>query len=517
MTTPASYDELPYTGILGWDFQPSALATYATLFGLQPPLVLKSRILDLGCGDGTNIIGIAQAMPQAECVGIDFSPKQIAMGQSVIDGAGLQNVTLQCADINEMDIEVLGKFDYIVLHGTYSWVAPETQEKILQICNQSLSPNGIIYISYNVYPGWYAQRIIRDLMIFHTEPLKNIRDKVKEGRAVVEFVKQNNPSKQGLYGKLLDEVSALVDKQPDDHIGHEYLEDNNHPCYFHEFLSRIQKQGLEYVTDVEFRRYLPTDYETLESYEEMFKGDIFSREQYLDFFHNRNFRSSVLCRRGLPINRELDWELMPRFYIAAQLPELTPDYVHQNKVFSLETSKETVEIDNQFVKAALITLTNTYPQAIAFEQLFNILCSNLTPQSLASVDLQELKDGLAEELHYLYCMETIELHTHPVQCVVNVSEKPVAPPLARWQAKNGKMVVNMQCKSGELDVIATQLLPHLDGTKTQADLLNILLDLQKQGVLAVEGAQSEAAVRETFQMALTNTLQALAKNALLVG
>jgi methyltransferase-like protein/2-polyprenyl-3-methyl-5-hydroxy-6-metoxy-1,4-benzoquinol methylase len=517
MTTPAAYDELPYTGILGWDFQPSALATYATLFGLQPPLVLKSRILDLGCGDGTNIIGIAQAMPQAECVGVDFSPKQIEMGQSVIDGAGLKNVTLQCADINKMDIETFGKFDYIVLHGTFSWVAPETQAKILDICSQNLTPNGIVYISYNAYPGWYMQRIIRDLMIFHTEPLTNIHEKVKDARAVVEFVKQHNENKEGLYGKLLDEVSALVAQQPDDHIGHEYLEEHNHPYYFHEFLTKVQQKGLEYVTDVEFRRYLPTDYETLESYEEMFRGDIFSREQYLDFFYNRNFRSSVLCRQGMPISRELDWELMPRFYVAAQIPELTPDYVHENKSFSLNSSREVVEIDNQFVKAALITLTNTYPQVIAFEQLFNLLCSNLTPESLATIDLQELKDELAEELHYLYCVEVIELHTHPVLCLAEVSEKPLAPPLARWQAKNGKNVVNIQCKTGELDVVAMQLLPHLDGTNTHDDLLNILLDLQKQGVFAVEGITDEAAIRETFNSALNNTLHALAKNALLIG
>ncbi|WP_353571361.1 class I SAM-dependent methyltransferase [Candidatus Albibeggiatoa sp. nov. BB20] len=517
MTTPAAYDELPYTGILGWDFQPSALATYATLFGLQPPLVLKSRILDLGCGDGTNIIGIAQSMPQAECIGIDFSPKQIEMGQAVVDGAGLTNVRLHCADINAMDAAALGKFDYIVLHGTFSWVAPETQEKILDICHQNLTPNGIVYVSYNVYPGWYMQRVVRDLMIFHTEPVTNIRDKVNEARAVVSFVKQHNESKDGVYGKLLDEMSALVAKQPDDHIGHEYLEEHNHPYYFHQFLAKIQNKGLEYVTDVEFRRYLPTDYETLESYEEMFRGDIFSREQYLDFFHNRNFRSSVLCQKGVPINRELDWELMPRFYISAQIPQLTPDYVHENKPFSLNTSKEVVEVDDQFVKAALITLTNAHPQAIAFEQLFNILCSNLTPESLASIDLQELKNGLAEELHYLYCMESIELHTHPVQCVVKISEKPIAPPLARWQAKNGKNVVNMQCKTGELDIITMQLLPHLDGTKTQADLLDILLDLQKQGVFAVEGVSNEAAIRETFQAALNTTLEALAKNALLVG
>ncbi len=515
MTTPAAYDELPYTGILGWDFQPSALATYATLFGLQPPPVLTSRILDLGCGDGTNIIGIAQAMPQAECIGVDFSPKQIEMGQAMIAGAGLTNVMLQCLDINEIDTNTLGQFDYIVVHGTFSWVSSETQDKILTVCSQNLSPNGIVYISYNVYPGWYMQQIVRDLMMFHTEPLQNIRDKVGEARRIFDFVKQHNMQKQGFYAQLLEEISTLIANQPNAHIGHEYLEEHNHPFYFHEFLGKIQRKGLEYVTDVEFRRYLPTDYETLESYEQIFRGDIFSREQYSDFFYNRNFRSSVLCRRGIAVNRELDWELVSHFYVAAYISELTPDYVRENKTFTLSTPREQVEITEQFVKAALITLSNTYPQAISFEQLFNLLCSNLMPESLVGLDLQELKDGLAEELHYLYCREAIELHTHPVQCVTEVSDKPIAPPLARWQAKNGLTVFNMQCKSGELDAMTSQLLPYLDGTHTQDDLLNILLDLYKQGVLHIDGTQE--IVNITFQQALQESLKSLANTALLIG
>ena len=361
------------------------------------------------------------------------------------------------------------------------------------------------------------QHVVRDLMIFHTEPVREIKEKITEARAVVDFVKQHNPNKQGVYGQMLENLSALIAKSPDHHLGHEYLEDNNHPCYFHEFVTKMRQHGLDYVTDVEFRQYLPTDYETLESYDDMFRGDIFSREQYSDFFYNRNFRSSILCHQNQPVNRELDWELMPRFYLAAHIPALTPDYVHENKAFTLETERDMVEIDNPFVKAALITLTNSYPQAIAFEKLFEVLCSHLTLESRASVDLQELKDTLAEELHYLYCLEAIELHTHPIQYVTEVSDRPVGAPLARWQAKQGYPVANMQCKTGELDVVAIQLLPYLDGSNTQQDLLNILLDLQKQGVFAVEGVHDEAAIRATFQNALNETLQALASNALLIG
>ncbi len=68
-----TYDDLPYPSLTYADTHPSRLATLAKLFGLIPPLVTTCRILELGCGDGTNLIAIAQTLPQAHCIGIDFS------------------------------------------------------------------------------------------------------------------------------------------------------------------------------------------------------------------------------------------------------------------------------------------------------------------------------------------------------------------------------------------------------------------------------------------------------------
>jgi methyltransferase-like protein/trans-aconitate methyltransferase len=515
MTTPEAYDELPYVGVLGWDFQPSALATYATLFGLQPPPVLASRILDLGCGDGSNIIGIAQALPQAECVGIDFSPKHIAMGNNIISESGLHNVNLMCKDINTIDISELGLFDYIIVHGTYSWVDAKVQQRILQICKQNLTPNGIAYISYNVYPGWYLQQGVRDLMMFHTASYNDWHSKIAEGRAIVDFVLQAQIDKDSISTQLLQQLANIIHNQNDSYIGHEYLEQHNYPCYFQQFVANIQQHGLEYVTDVEFRRYLPTHYPSLEQFGQLVQDNIFAQEQYSDFIFNRNFRSSLLCHQSIVPNRELDWSLMQYFYVAASIPDLEPSYIYQNQDFILQTPKTSLTIDNQFVKAALLTLSNSYPQAIQFEQLFNVLCQNLTRESLASINLNELQATLAEELHYLYCLEAIELHTHPIQCVTKVSDYPIAPPLARWQAKGGGVIANMQCKIGELDSFTMNLLPYLDGSNNHEDLLQILLKLHADGVLILDCAPE--AVKQIMQRNLQQVLQSLAKTALLVG
>ena len=65
---------------------------------------------------------------------------------------GLTNVTLLEKDIMDIDDD-FGTFDYILVHGIWSWVPDIVKDKILSICNRNLSDRGIAYVSYNTYPG----------------------------------------------------------------------------------------------------------------------------------------------------------------------------------------------------------------------------------------------------------------------------------------------------------------------------------------------------------------------------
>ena len=54
------------------------------------------RVLDLGCGSGQASIRVAKLNPQAQVVGIDLSPSQIA--RATKRGAGLPNLTFSVGD-----------------------------------------------------------------------------------------------------------------------------------------------------------------------------------------------------------------------------------------------------------------------------------------------------------------------------------------------------------------------------------------------------------------------------------
>jgi cyclopropane fatty-acyl-phospholipid synthase-like methyltransferase len=151
-TLEARYNQVLYTGYAQSDTHPGRLATLARLFGMSPAPPEGCRVLDIGCGDGINLISIAQSLPNSSCVGIDLSERTIALGCAIVTEVGLTNVTLMKMDIMDITPE-FGAFDYIIAHGLYSWIPDGVRDRLLAVCRQNLAPQGVAYISYNTYPG----------------------------------------------------------------------------------------------------------------------------------------------------------------------------------------------------------------------------------------------------------------------------------------------------------------------------------------------------------------------------
>jgi cyclopropane fatty-acyl-phospholipid synthase-like methyltransferase len=184
---PTSYDAVPYESRSFIETHPDHLATIATLFGLEPPAIDRCRVLELGCSHGSNLIPMASALPGSVFVGIDLSTAQIAEGQKAVAVKGLTNIQLKVMNILDVD-ESLGGFDYLVSHGVYAWVPPAIQDKIFNICATQLTPNGIAFISYNAYPGWYIKKVVRDMIFYHASQFADPLQKVRQARSFVEYL-----------------------------------------------------------------------------------------------------------------------------------------------------------------------------------------------------------------------------------------------------------------------------------------------------------------------------------------
>ena len=114
--------------------------------------------------------------------------RAIAEGQQMIR----RSLTAQCpASALRSDgvrCERAEPFDYIIAHGVYSWVPDPVRDRILAICSESLSPNGVAYVSYNTYPGGHIRDMVREMMLFHVRACFRRQQKIAQGRALLKFL-----------------------------------------------------------------------------------------------------------------------------------------------------------------------------------------------------------------------------------------------------------------------------------------------------------------------------------------
>src|SRR5262252_399369 len=161
-----NYDEVPYPGYTHKQTHPDRLAVIATLMGMRPAPVEHCRVLELGCGDGGNLVPMAMSLRQSEFVGFDRAAGAVQSANEVVTSLGLKNIVIKQLDVLDLPAD-LGDFDYIIAHGFYSWAPDAVKEKILAVCKKQLNPQGVAFISYNAYPGGHLTDMVRNMLLFH--------------------------------------------------------------------------------------------------------------------------------------------------------------------------------------------------------------------------------------------------------------------------------------------------------------------------------------------------------------
>lgn len=120
---------------------------------------------------------------------------------------------------------------------------------------------------------------------------------------------------------------------------------------------------------------------------------------------------------------------------------------------------------------------------------------------------------------YGYSDRLIELHVHMPDFVTQVSKRPVASKIARWQALSEYKVTNLRHERVKLDPFIRPLLPYVDGTHDHGDLLSIARDLLHKGEIESFGNDGldphSAEEIEMLSDELGSNLRSLGRSALL--
>lgn len=257
---------------------------------------------ELGYGQGVSANLHAAANPRGEFWGTDFNPDHALNARSLARQSGVNAQWLDLSFEAMLDTPT-PQFDFIVLHGVWSWVSPAAQHALVEFMRRKLKPGGAVFMSYNVMPGWNAEKPLRDLLWLHTEHAcapdtptpARIANALKFAQALRRhgsaFFTENTRASQALDDMLRQDPGGLA---------HEYFNQSWCLSYFAEVERTLQAARLSFACSVHLS-------DVAGEVRERLAGAGFMdaalgaplRETAADFVLNRRFRRDVFMRGSL--------------------------------------------------------------------------------------------------------------------------------------------------------------------------------------------------------------------------
>lgn len=458
-----SYDAVAYPGFAFPRTHPGNLAAMAILHGHSPAPVENCRVLEIGCGEGANLIPMAYAIPGAQFTGFDIARLPIERGQQRIRELGLANIRLFDADILDVGAE-LGQFDYIIAHGIYAWVPEPVRRRLMALCAELLAPDGVTFLSYNALPGCYMRSIGRDAMLFRTEGIADPDERVNAGVGFLEFLHKARGGEDAYSKLLLGQYEYLSGREGHVTI-HDELGEFYHPVTFLEFVGHARSQGLDYISESALP--LPNDpsyrSEIQAALEETAGPDPLRQEQALDYVRARIFRESLLTHAGPERILDPNPAHLPHLLFAS-VAVSSPGEAPNSTRFTLANGAHT-DIQHPVVVAVLRALEAAWPQELSLDEL----CRQTAGSTFAPDET-----GLRLILRLLIS-ELIELRAWRTPAVSVISTHPRASACARQESRMHARASSLIHSTVTLETPHLHvLLSLLDGTRDRSALMDAL-------------------------------------------
>ncbi len=513
MTTPrTSYDVIAYPGAPFRQTHPDRLATLATLYGLNPAPPGSCRVLELGCGDGGNLVPMAYTLRGSEFLGLDLAQTAVARGRETIAALGLPNISLLAADLSS--VSGLGTFDYVIAHGLYSWVPPDVQERILGLAREVLAPHGIAYVSYNAYPGNHARQAVRKMMKFHIRTIEEPARRIEQARALVRLLSQA-ALPHPVLSAILEETVRWHESLSDAFLFHDDLAEFNEPLLFSEFVGRAATKGLQFLSEADFPDMVVWNDEPAGRLIETLSHDDVLREQQLrDFLVFRRFRQTLLCRDDCALERPARPPRLRRLAIAAPTRPDSPDHdVASDAPLRFPgPSGSVLTTSHPLSKSAFLVLGEAWPSWLPWEGLLALASRRLSEAGGPPVRTED-EDRLLGFLLEAAAISLAELHAGPPPFVTELSDRPRVSALARREAADSTFVTSLKHELVSLDDdLVRHLAGLLDGTRDHA-----AIEEQMGRFIREKGTPGHEALLAALPEAIDRNLDSVVKLALLEG
>lgn len=293
--------DFDYTWGFFRELAPSWLTWVAGLHGfrVRPPGEPFTYI-ELGCGNGLSTNTLAAAYPEGTFFGCDFNPNHVANATETAERAGTKNLTFLEKSFADLEAAGLPDFDFVTLHGVFSWISAENRKQIIQFVRNKLKPGGICYVSYNALPGWSSLEPIRRMMLeYASTQVGDTASRVKASVRWLERLRDVNSKPIAENARAQRLVERILGAEPA-YVAHEYFNRNWDAFYFQDLVrdlagAKLSWAGSGSLVDNEDGLRMP------KAAAELVRSinDPLVREQNRDFVLSPTFRKDVFVK-GTP-------------------------------------------------------------------------------------------------------------------------------------------------------------------------------------------------------------------------
>lgn len=283
--------DISYTFGYYAELNPLRIRQVFSYVGLRYPEIGTACELGFGQGMSVNIHAVGSA---AEWYGTDFNPSQVAFAQDMALASG------SGARLFDDDFESfvsrsdLPDFDYIGLHGIWSWINDGNRAALVDFVRRKLKIGGVLYISYNTLPGWATFSPMRHLMTEHAEIAGSggfgIVNRINAALEFSENLLKLNPTFSRINPQIAERISKIKE-QDRNYLAHEYFNRDWHPMHFSTMEDWLFPAKLSYVGSAQLTEHI--DVINLSNEQLCFLKEIQNvtfRETVRDFIVNQQFR-----------------------------------------------------------------------------------------------------------------------------------------------------------------------------------------------------------------------------------
>ncbi len=462
---------------------PGRIGALARLHGLAAPSPERCSMLELGCGDGGNLIPLAEAYSESRFVGVDISQDAIEKGRSEIAELGLRNLTLLHGDLSTTPVEE-GAYDYVVCHGVYSWVTPEVQRAILKMGRLALKPSGVFLVTYNTLPGWRQRGVLRDILgIGAGGRAEHPLERCALGIDFLKLVSKEKSAITASFGAYIREALERFESSDPSYIHEEFLGQHNEPLLFTDFISRAKQDGLQFLTEARVVMMSSDDLSpAVREYLDTLGPDHVAREQALDVFRNRTFRETLLCRGEAKVDRGLSVDVFKSLQLTSLYAAIDPGDLTRG--FRERTSGRQVATPSGDCTNLLCVISSFGGRGACFADIFD--------RSRTSMELTE-RDLLIATVT-LWRSGFIEATTVSLSSLERDFDTVSVTRYARLQARTHPKVTSRTHDSYPLSDHERKALQMVEGTMSKRALVTLLLrDMDQENAEAMVESLAERA------------------------